>query len=258
MPSSIDPLPLPAPSRATQSNPEFSAAVDALLGAFPDLISQINQVASEMSLVLTQAFTGTSTTSVAIGTGAKSFTTQADLAFSSGQWVIVARQADPSNYMLGQVTDYNNVSGVLQILVLSTGVGGSGTFTDWSIGLVPQPVNRSRSNATTSFSSPLAFNSDNYDIYSASAQAANLTINADAGTPVNGRKIVFDITCDATPRTITFTGGAAKGFMPVGVGLNVSGSNFTYVLTASKTTIFAAIYNAAAQRWRICGFSQED
>src|SRR5690606_40240007 len=69
--------------------------------------------------------------------------------------------------------------------------------------------------------------------------SANLTISADAGTPVNGRKIVFDITCDATPRTITFTGGAAKGFMPVGVGLNVSGSDFTYVLTASKTTIFA-------------------
>jgi hypothetical protein len=111
--------------------------------------------------------------------------------------------------------------------------------------------------STTSITSPLAWNSDNFNIYAATAQASNFTINADAGTPANGEKIIFRITSDATPRVVTFTGGASKAFKPVGVTLTVSGSDFTYTLTASKTTYFGAIYNAASDRWEIVALSQE-
>jgi hypothetical protein len=114
-----------------------------------------------------------------------------------------------------------------------------------------------RVSSTASISSPLAWNSDNFDQYAATAQAGALTINADAGTPTDGRKIVFCITSDATPRVITFTGGASKAFKPVGVSLTTSGSNFTYTLTASKTTYFGAIYNSGSSRWEILAVAQE-
>jgi hypothetical protein len=114
-----------------------------------------------------------------------------------------------------------------------------------------------RVSSTTSISSPLAWTSDNFDLYAATAQAVALTINADAGTPVDGEKIQFRFTCDATPRIITFTGGVSQGFKPVGVTLTVSASNFTYTLTASKTTYFGAIYNSSSARWEIVALSQE-
>jgi hypothetical protein len=114
-----------------------------------------------------------------------------------------------------------------------------------------------RVSSTTSIASPLADNSDNFDLYAATAQAGALTISADAGTPTDGRKIQFRFTCDATPRVITFTGGVSKGFKPVGVTMTTSGSDFTYTLTASKTTYFGAIYNTSSARWEIVALSQE-
>jgi len=114
-----------------------------------------------------------------------------------------------------------------------------------------------RVSSTASITSPLAFTSDDYDLYAATAQAGNFTINADSGTPVNGEKIIFRVTSDATPRVVTFTGGASKAFKPVGVTLTTSGSDFTYTLTASKTTYFGCIYNTASSRWEIVALSQE-
>ena len=94
-------------------------------------------------------------------------------------------------------------------------------------------------------------------MYVATAQAGALTINADTGTGLDGEKIQFRFTCDATPRVITFTGGVSKGFKPVGVTLTASASNWTYTLTASKTTYFGAIYNSSSARWEIVAISQE-
>lgn len=114
-----------------------------------------------------------------------------------------------------------------------------------------------RVSSTASISSPLAFNSDNFDVYAATAQAGDLTINADSGTPGNGQKIIFRFTCDGTIRTITFTGGASKAFKPVGASLTVSGSNFTYALTVNKTTYFGCVYNTSSSRWEVVALSQE-
>ena len=76
--------------------------------------------------------TGTSTSSVAIGTGSKSFTTQASKFFDVGNWLMITDDAAPStNWMHGQVTDYNSGTGALTVLVSST--GGSGTKTAWTI-----------------------------------------------------------------------------------------------------------------------------
>ena len=72
---------------------------------------------------------GTSTTSLAIGTGSKVFTTQAGLAFTVGRFVLVVSAADPANYMHGQITDYSGTS----LTVNVTNTGGTGTLNDWNI-----------------------------------------------------------------------------------------------------------------------------
>jgi hypothetical protein len=76
------------------------------------------------------AMQGTSTTSVAIGTGAKVFTTQAGKQFDAGAWLLITDDAAPStNYMHGSVTSYSSTTLTMNI----TNVGGSGTKTAWTI-----------------------------------------------------------------------------------------------------------------------------
>jgi len=75
--------------------------------------------------------TATSTTSTVIATGSKTFTTQAGEQFIAGQFVTIAQNGTPSNFMYGQVTSYSTTS----LTVNVTAIGGSGTFADWLISL---------------------------------------------------------------------------------------------------------------------------
>lgn len=72
---------------------------------------------------------GTSTTSLAIGTGTKTFATQAGLAYVAGQRVRAS--AGTSLWMEGDIVSYAGTS--MQINV--TRFSGSGTFAAWTIGV---------------------------------------------------------------------------------------------------------------------------
>lgn len=75
---------------------------------------------------------GTSTTSNIIGTGSKSFTTQANRAFDAGTNVTIVSDANPTaNRMFGKSTSYDSGTGALTVNVVA--VEGSGTHTDWTI-----------------------------------------------------------------------------------------------------------------------------
>lgn len=78
-------------------------------------------------------FVDTSVTSTAIGTGSKTLTLASGSAraWTIGTTIRVASRADPANFMEGQITAYAHPS----VTVNVSTVGGSGTFTDWSIGL---------------------------------------------------------------------------------------------------------------------------
>jgi hypothetical protein len=76
---------------------------------------------------------GTSTTSNAIGTGAKTFTTQSGLLYVATGLLRVWRTSDPTKWMEGTVTSYSGTSLVLNV----TDTSGAGTFTDWTIGRMP-------------------------------------------------------------------------------------------------------------------------
>lgn len=85
---------------------------------------------SETNAALSAAkLKGTSTTSLAIGTGSKVFTTQAGKFFTAGTWLLVTSDADPANYMHGQVTTYSGATLTLNV----TNTGGGGTLADWTI-----------------------------------------------------------------------------------------------------------------------------
>lgn len=115
------------------------------------------------------------------------------------------------------------------------------TVIDDSKNLVNVRINP-RLSATTSVASPLAWNSDNFDEYALTAQAAALTISADTGTPVDGQKIIFRIKDDGTARALTWTTGTAKSFRVVGSILPTS-------TTLNKITYVGCIYNASDARW---------
>jgi hypothetical protein len=76
---------------------------------------------------------GSSTDSITIGTGSKTFNVQGGLGFVTSESVRAVQKSDgATNFMQGTVTSYtdNVTSGVLVVNVTST--GGSGTFNAWN------------------------------------------------------------------------------------------------------------------------------
>jgi len=120
-----------APSRSSPS--DFSTKADAFVAALPTFVTEANALATAMNLNDT---TATSTDSVAIATGAKSFTVDISKSFQVGMAVMIAY--DSTNWMHGSVTSYNSGTGALVVNV--TNIGGSGTKATWTVTL-SAPVN---------------------------------------------------------------------------------------------------------------------
>lgn len=108
----------------------------------------------------------------------------------------------------------------------------------------------SRVSSTTSWTSPLAWNSDSFDQYQATAQNGNVTISADAGTPTNGQKMIFRIKDNGTARTLTWTTGSTNSFRAIGTVLPTT-------TVANKTIYVGCIYNSTDSRWDVVMVTQE-
>lgn len=80
--------------------------------------------------IATASTNTSSTTSLAIGTGAKALTVETGKALVPGMWVLLAYRAGPTNSMTGQVTSYDAATGALVLNV--TAINGAGTFADWA------------------------------------------------------------------------------------------------------------------------------
>jgi uncharacterized membrane protein YgcG len=108
------------------------------------------QAAAAQAAVYAAALSGTSTSSVLIATGAKSFTASTGKQWVAGQFLILASAANNLNYMHGTVTSYNSTTGALVMNI--TDVGGSGTLADWVISVAGTqgPVNTMTYTARTS------------------------------------------------------------------------------------------------------------
>jgi hypothetical protein len=130
------PEPTDAQDAATKNYVDSIAAAD--LGDITAFVAQAEAAADAAELAETNAeaamasLEGTSTTSVTIGTGTKTFTTQADKYWTTGRFVLIQDEADlTTNWMYGQVTSYSSTT--LEVDVLA--VGGSGTINSWVISI---------------------------------------------------------------------------------------------------------------------------
>ncbi|MFN7834839.1 MAG: hypothetical protein ACK5NY_03475 [Burkholderiaceae bacterium] len=99
--------------------------VDGDLNKAFDSLNELKDLVDEAATKIS----GTSTTSVLIGTGSKVFTTQSNKALTAGTWVLITSDAASTNYMHGYVTAYVGTSLTVEV----TNVGGAGTFADWTI-----------------------------------------------------------------------------------------------------------------------------
>lgn len=117
-------------------------------------------------------------------------------------------------------------------------------------GVSPVWANRVRLSSTASVSSPWAWSSDNFEQYALTALANALTINADAGSPVDGQKVVFRIKDNGTARALTWTTGSSKSFRAIGCSLPIT-------TVISKTLYVGAVYNSTDARWDVLAIAQE-
>lgn len=113
----------------------FANKADALLAALPDFVDDCNALEGSLQMVAT---TGTSTSTLTVGVGSKTIATQTGKAWFVGGFVFVASASNPANIMQGQVTSYDTVTGTLVVAVVS--FGGSGSASNWLIGLAGIPV----------------------------------------------------------------------------------------------------------------------
>lgn len=128
--------PLPSLNRA---DPTFRADVNTFFGTtLPAFTTELNTEIDRLNTLGFGSYTATSVTSNTIGTGSKSFTIETAKGFVVGQFVIIASTASPGNYLIGQVTSYNAMTGALVVDVTAT--GGSGTFADWTIAVTAVPL----------------------------------------------------------------------------------------------------------------------
>lgn len=102
-------------------------------------VSAAAAAASALTAVNAPGTSGTSTTSTTVGAGTKTLITQTGKAWVVGQPVTLPRTSDPVNTrMWGTISAYNSGTGSISIVVAAGDFVGSGTHTDWTIGLSGQ------------------------------------------------------------------------------------------------------------------------
>lgn len=241
LPVPITTLPTPP---STDDPTDFDARADTFLSDVADpFVGQTNAVADNVyanaldaassaadaaaaaaALAAILGYSATSSTSLTIGTGSKSFTIETDKSFFAPQIVIIADAALPTNnHMIGTITSYNPSTGAMVVNV--TSVGGSGTKTSWVITL---------SGTATVFSAqPL---NDNLTAISAigAASAGNgrfIYVNPSG----NAVSLMLDLTYNA----INFNVDPALGAAANTVAINRLPAQFT-TLTATGAVAVAA------------------
>lgn len=145
----ISAFPEPAPNR--NQDPEvYVAAFNAWLAAMQAAPAELNafrDAANALGLEIAAAaaaavpageaavnatsYIATSTSTVSIGSGTKTFTTQSSKAFQTDWEILVIDAENPANWMKGAVTSY--ASTTLQISVASGDEHGSGSPNNWII-----------------------------------------------------------------------------------------------------------------------------
>ncbi|MEQ1600099.1 MAG: hypothetical protein ABL880_12125, partial [Methylotenera sp.] len=211
----ITPLP-PAPSRGDLPS-VFDPQADAFVAALAVFVSELNAIGTAYNL----ATTGTSVSSVLIGTGDKTFTTQSGLGFVPGMQVRVANTATPTNYMDGIVKTYSSTT----LVVTVSGTGGAGTLAAWTISLAASAGGASLASNTFTGKQNFAAATD-----IACASTINLSTATGNTGKLTGNTQVNAITLtDGTWFQAVFTGTPILAYNATTQKLNSNGTNIQVV-----------------------------
>jgi hypothetical protein len=128
-------------------------------------------------------FAATSTTSLLLGTGSKSFTTQPGTAYVVGSYVRLVSAANSANYMEGTVTGYSGSA--MTVGISFVGPTASGTFADWSIVAAGSPGtgNLLSTNNLNDIANP-ATARDNLSVVHTVTAGAGITVTGTVRDPI--------------------------------------------------------------------------
>ena len=191
---------------------------------------------AQAAAAIAASFAGTSTSSVAVGLGPKTFVTQSGEQYTAGIFVTVVSSSSPSNFMFGQVVSYSGSS--LVVDVQST--GGSGTYASWNIslagvrgapgtGITDQAIGFTATGGTTARTLTV-------DATVATSQLQATLVSGTNIKSINGASLLGsgDITVggsDYTVKSANYTAIASDKILA-----DTSGGSFTITLPASPTT----------------------
>jgi hypothetical protein len=194
---------------------------------------------------------GSSTTSLAIATGSKAFTTQAGLAYQVGNYVRAASAAGGANFMEGPVTAYSGTTLTINV----TKIGGSGTKADWNFQVAGAPGTGDL--LSTNNLSELTNKTTAIDTLSVKGAdiASAATLNLDTATGnfvhVTGTTTITAITLTSgRQRTVYFTGGltltnGASLVLPGGANITTAAGDIA-VFVADGTVVRCTDYARAS------------
>lgn len=176
---------LPTPPQRTDDQQTFTTRANALMAALQTFVTETNTVATEAEADATTASSAagtattqaanaadsattaqnaantavnapgtqaTSTSSITIGTGSKSFTlAETGKAFVVNQFVSITNSG--TNWMTGNITAFNSGTGAITVNVINS--SGTGSFTSWTIvpatpvSVIPDNITRSARTSNT-------------------------------------------------------------------------------------------------------------
>ena len=145
------------------------------------------------------------------------------------------------------VTSVNTKTGNVVLVASDVGLGNVSNTSDATKNSATATLTNKRIDPRTSSAASAAAitpNVGSFDFYVLTAQAVALTINAPAGTPVAGNKLMFSIKDNGTAQTLTWN----AAFVPVGVDLPLT-------TVADKVLYVGAIYSGTD--WHVIAVAQE-